>query len=484
MEIADGGGVRVYSSLLILKEIMETIIRLEKSYPDKTTESYGPAESSYHPLEPPKADVWLPCHYYDYIGGTGSGGLIAIMLGRLRMNVHDSILAFEALLKEVFYHRRWFHSRSLLFWPRAKFDHQILEQAIQNIVSHHAPGIHGFLTNYNFAFNENQCRTIVLAFRRQEAWQDTVRKRREIRYLFRTYGKPLSSGSRLNRDLCLAHDIPVWQVARATTASPTFFRPMIIGGHEYVSGSYGINNPCAEIYDEVQDMNGIKNVDIMLSIGTRKQRTRSRINRFLGLGSLFEFERIPQTMSSMPGFYRLRIEALGPMKIDEWPDGGRVRTNIVSLMGRHRTKEKAAAPEQGSQTVKANPDNLSVPIIGNANTNIAEGFQPRNVTEESIRKHTRNYLNREDVQSKINDIARTLVQKRRNRVTSDLERWEKFCYETWYQCKVHGCLEPKKEYSSRRALQSHILDKHSDKYSRRDQEALETALDEGLNRVG
>ena len=102
MEIVDGGGVRVYSSLLILKEIMETIIRHEKSYPDEPTESHGPAESSYHPLEPPEGDDWLPCHYFDYIGGTGSGGLVAIMLGRLRMNIRDSILAFEGVLKEVF----------------------------------------------------------------------------------------------------------------------------------------------------------------------------------------------------------------------------------------------------------------------------------------------------------------------------------------------------------------------------------------------
>jgi patatin-like phospholipase/acyl hydrolase len=27
----------------------------------------------------------LPCDYFDLIGGTGTGGLIAIMLGRLRM---------------------------------------------------------------------------------------------------------------------------------------------------------------------------------------------------------------------------------------------------------------------------------------------------------------------------------------------------------------------------------------------------------------
>jgi len=57
----DGGGVRGLSSLLILRNIMEEIARQ-----NSTTEA-------------------RPCEYFDLIGGTGTGGLIAIMLGRLRM---------------------------------------------------------------------------------------------------------------------------------------------------------------------------------------------------------------------------------------------------------------------------------------------------------------------------------------------------------------------------------------------------------------
>ena len=58
----DGGGVRGLSSLLILKEIMEEIQRQNGSL-----------------------DTPLPCDYFDLIGGTSTGGLIAVMLGRLRM---------------------------------------------------------------------------------------------------------------------------------------------------------------------------------------------------------------------------------------------------------------------------------------------------------------------------------------------------------------------------------------------------------------
>jgi patatin-like phospholipase/acyl hydrolase len=59
----DGGGVRGLSSLLILRNIMEEITRRN-----------GPGTVEAR-----------PCEYFDLIGGTGTGGLIAIMLGRLRM---------------------------------------------------------------------------------------------------------------------------------------------------------------------------------------------------------------------------------------------------------------------------------------------------------------------------------------------------------------------------------------------------------------
>jgi patatin-like phospholipase/acyl hydrolase len=41
---------------------------------------------------PPK-----PCDYFDMIGGTSTGGLIALMLGRLRMGVDECIAAYTDL---------------------------------------------------------------------------------------------------------------------------------------------------------------------------------------------------------------------------------------------------------------------------------------------------------------------------------------------------------------------------------------------------
>jgi patatin-like phospholipase/acyl hydrolase len=58
----DGGGVRGLSSLLILQKLMDEIAHKK--------DDGRPA---------------LPCEYFDLICGTSTGGLIALMLGRLRM---------------------------------------------------------------------------------------------------------------------------------------------------------------------------------------------------------------------------------------------------------------------------------------------------------------------------------------------------------------------------------------------------------------
>ncbi len=94
-QYVDGGGIRGYSALLILQELMKAIGELERDYPPGPDSSDGPAVSSYHPLLPAlhtaaddqaldsrvtdkplttASSPWLPCHYFDYIAGTSTGG--------------------------------------------------------------------------------------------------------------------------------------------------------------------------------------------------------------------------------------------------------------------------------------------------------------------------------------------------------------------------------------------------------------------------
>lgn len=62
----DGGGIRGASELAILDEIM------------------GRLKHDLSLRETPR-----PCDYFNLMGGTSTGGLIAIMLGRLRMTTME-----------------------------------------------------------------------------------------------------------------------------------------------------------------------------------------------------------------------------------------------------------------------------------------------------------------------------------------------------------------------------------------------------------
>ena len=64
----DGGGVRGISSLYVLKEVMAQVRRIRQG------------ASPNQVVETPR-----PCEVFDLICGSSTGGLIALMLGRLEM---------------------------------------------------------------------------------------------------------------------------------------------------------------------------------------------------------------------------------------------------------------------------------------------------------------------------------------------------------------------------------------------------------------
>lgn len=76
----DGGGIKGYTTLLILRRIMRTL-----------SQEAGDANGEIR-----------PCDVFDLIIGTSTGGLIAVMLGRLRMAVDQCITAYEKVGGRVF----------------------------------------------------------------------------------------------------------------------------------------------------------------------------------------------------------------------------------------------------------------------------------------------------------------------------------------------------------------------------------------------
>ena len=83
--------------------------------------------------------------------------MIAIMLGRLSMDVEECIAAYEQLADRVFGHPRRFHIRKPPWIPRDKYNHKNLEDVLKDIVKLKS---HSGKANASFRQpNEDMCRT-------------------------------------------------------------------------------------------------------------------------------------------------------------------------------------------------------------------------------------------------------------------------------------------------------------------------------------
>ncbi|KAF2179206.1 FabD/lysophospholipase-like protein [Zopfia rhizophila CBS 207.26] len=202
----DGGGVRGLSTLQILKQLMDTI----------------------NPESPPK-----PCDYFDMIGGTSTGGLIAIMLGRLGMTVDECIDAYVSLSDRVFRKQR--HRLTIKGQVQGRFDSDELERAIKEIVRRQGLAEDVLLQ----AAPDAKCKVFVCATSNETG--DTVR--------LTSYRSPRGR-TRLLRTT------KIWEAGRATSAASSFFDPIIIGDFEesFVDGATGANNPVYEVWNEAQDI--------------------------------------------------------------------------------------------------------------------------------------------------------------------------------------------------------------------------------------
>ena len=80
----DGGGVRGYSMLILLQELMyRTYVECEGKAPRRD-------------------QIPKPCDHFDLIAGTGTGGLIAIMLGRMRLDLETCKDVYVRMTRRVF----------------------------------------------------------------------------------------------------------------------------------------------------------------------------------------------------------------------------------------------------------------------------------------------------------------------------------------------------------------------------------------------
>ncbi|XP_006461642.1 hypothetical protein AGABI2DRAFT_151295 [Agaricus bisporus var. bisporus H97] len=221
----DGGGIRGLSELLILKEVMHKLMFEENEKRKKDGEK-------------PLSALPKPCDYFDLIGGTSTGGIIALMLGRLRMDVDTAIKNYDDLSKQVF--------SAMKLWGDGKFRATTLEAAMKSVVKTVTGDSESPLLEGDQA---GVCRTFVCAKNAHNM---------DIPVLFRTYQ---SSETHSN--------CKIWEAARATSAAPTFFKRVIIGRDQpFIDGGLGRNNPSQVVLEEANVLFGARQIGCLVSIGT------------------------------------------------------------------------------------------------------------------------------------------------------------------------------------------------------------------------
>ncbi|KLU92430.1 hypothetical protein MAPG_11376, partial [Magnaporthiopsis poae ATCC 64411] len=212
----DGGGIRGLSSLLILEHIMEDI-RKKEGLPE----------------------VPRPCKRFDLIGGTSTGGIIAIMLGRLGMSVDECIRAYRKVAERAFTPKI---TAFLPASPSGAFSAKALEAAIRDTIKEH-------------------CVAPECATRRREGHS--------------TAATCTHSEMELRDTSCTNTYVPgtvllQTRVARATSAATTFFKPISVGRDEieFIDAAFGYNNPCEVLIEEARRRFPTRERMQILSIGT------------------------------------------------------------------------------------------------------------------------------------------------------------------------------------------------------------------------
>ncbi|PHH65191.1 hypothetical protein CDD82_1698 [Ophiocordyceps australis] len=384
----DGGGVRGYSMLIIIQELMHrTFVELE-----------GRA--------PRRHEIPKPCHHFDLIVGTGTGGLIALMLGRLRLDLETCKELYVRLTRMVFETDKTIAGipyRSTLF--KASRLEEAIEQCVREhtvltregndgeaksdsddheLVSPLTPAQRSSAGSYPRRHSSNASTVSFSA--RSPAAQMAIKPALNSRYgnaHARLYdarenrtktavtaiykGSPRGSPPALLRSYDSRREPPpefdckIWEAGRATCAIGLAFKPIQIGQSWFHDDGVGTFNPAPEALDEavVNEWPG-REVGVFVSVGTgRRPRGTDGANHQLWyegfLGELAEARRrliakiegcedihdymmrdhLSKRGVNAENYYRLNVEVgVGEFGMNEWHRLGDISTGTRRYMAR------------------------------------------------------------------------------------------------------------------------------------------------------
>ncbi len=241
-----------------------------------------------------------------------------------------------------------------------------------------------------------------------------------------------------------AAKLPIWQVARATSAAPNYFPPIKIerssgrdpGVIKFKDGGFGSNNPSDEAYHDVLYKHGGigKNIGPFISIGT-------------GIPPYELFAKkegnLNNTIANFKAASKLPSRTL---KVHEIMDGLATRDQ-EEIFPYYRFD---GGPRLGEVELDEWKSHKFTRLTG-------KSTQPGHKTLDKMYLATAAYLQRRDVQNDLTECANLLVKRRRLR-TRNYSAWERYASASYYICVHNGC--EKVRIDTRQLFKEHLKERH------------------------
>lgn len=383
----DGGGVRGYSMLIILQELMHrTFVEIE-----------GRA--------PKRHEIPKPCDHFDLIAGTGTGGLIALMLGRLRLDIDTCKDLYVRLTRRVFETDKTFAG---IPYKKTLFKASKLEEAIREVVREHtisefegndvlanatpmtpdSPRSHASggaddlpsrTMSQNSRYSQVGMSPVTqprnygsLRWGNANALLYDARENRTKTAVTAMFAGKRSSGSSVmlrsydsRKEPASDVNCSIWQAGRATSATGLAFKPIQIGQSVYHDEGSGKFNPAPQVLDEavINEWPG-REVGVFVSIGTGKrpagtseqqsdwwegfmggtigdfaEARRRLISKIEGCETTHEYmmhEHLSARQVNPENYYRLNVEVgVGEFGMNEWNRLSDISTGTRMYLGKH-----------------------------------------------------------------------------------------------------------------------------------------------------
>ncbi|KAI9776243.1 MAG: hypothetical protein M1839_000476 [Geoglossum umbratile] len=239
----DGGGIRGLFGIIVLQSIMEEVRKIDC---------------------PESDDPLKPCDYFDLIGGTSTGGLLGIMLGRLRMDLVSCKEAYKSLSESIFRRAWWtFPGKGVIDALRGApwYSGNALEAAVKRILSERISQQERDELNRR-GHSPSEARMRGFGHSSTKTFVCAIIDKSDICERLRTYD------TRRNGSAALC---TIWQACRATSAAPLYFPSIEINDRTYWDGGMNSNNPILQVIQEVRSEHGEDTpFEAIVSIGTGK----------------------------------------------------------------------------------------------------------------------------------------------------------------------------------------------------------------------